>query len=131
MQSFNKVERTGSSLPGAIAPFNIAATPDWGNIYQINFAEEIRDWEHRLSLDTAGGYFRARIQKKANQPCWGWALEWNKWLRLIGFFGEETSVRMVTKELVEALPKDQRPILGGYKIQLEVPLESNKDTLFS
>lgn len=56
---------------------------DWGNPQLLEVVKRVQAWEPLLDIETANGYFRAKLLMSEGQG-WFWALEWNKWMRVIG-----------------------------------------------
>ena len=96
------------------------------------FADAVFSWEPRVLASAAAEYFRVSIRRHPSDVCWSWALEWNANLRLVGFFGEKTAAQTAFDGLPQLLVQDF-PITptSGFRLRTEVPLEDDKDLLFS
>ena len=116
--TFDKISRRGVQWIGGFLTLNSANRSDWGNVVQRTFMDLFLEWEHRFFVITAGEFYKASIKKHPDEACWSWALEWNKNLRLVGFFGEE----QVIDEVVSQLPR--------LSFRRETPLEESEDRLF-
>lgn len=98
--TFNDQTKKGGFWQEGYHPAFQAHYPDWGNIEQISFMNEVRDWEPRWKGVTANGFFKIIIKKHPSKKCWSWALEWNKSYRLVGFFG----CRKTAQKIVDNIP---------------------------
>jgi hypothetical protein len=84
-------------------------------------------------LNGANGHFRALIRRSSEEKAlWAWALEWNKSVRSVGFFGEEALAREHL-DMLPLLVVTEMPGKGDsfVSFRLEEPLAENEDTLFS
>jgi hypothetical protein len=130
--TFDLQQRQGRWWRGKLVPVNGTMKCDFGNAIQVAFARAIADWDYRLILTTARGYFRAVIRKHPNADAWAFALEWNDQYRLVGYFGDEKSC------VAEAI---RLPHLVGrlfhqgdeswVAVRDDVPLLPEHDTLFT
>lgn len=120
--SYDRQTQQGGGPTGVILPLSIAFKGDWGNAVLRSFQDQVTEWPFRVHALAADGYFKLFIRRKEGSELWGWALEWNRNLRLAGFLGEEAAVR----EVVASLPplRDKR----GYRE--DVPLPEDEDRLF-
>ena len=108
-----------------------AIKPDWGNPIHRYFTDSILDWHHRLTLNGAGGYFKVLIRKHPSISCWAWALERNDCYRLIGYFGDEDTI----KELTTGVPplmifSSAQSNSSTIRLYEHVPLDPKDDVLF-
>ncbi len=89
------------------------------------------DWDYRLVLNTAEGYFRAVIRRHPTEECWSWAVEWNGTYRLVGYFGNLEAGGALFAELPQL---EVNSILEGLnrwiRRRVEQPLAEEDDTLF-
>ncbi|PWS37126.1 hypothetical protein DFH01_09660 [Falsiroseomonas bella] len=126
--------KNGSALPGVFCTVAEARRADWGNVRLKAFAEYTANWLPRFRGIAANGFFKAVIRRHPElKPIWSWALEWNRSMRIVGFFGEETLV----EEAAAALPFPEmsawRPQPDGRRVRMrfEEELAEAEDTLFS
>jgi energy-coupling factor transporter ATP-binding protein EcfA2 len=57
--TYNAQSKRGGFWPGEGVVTNVAFRRDWGNSLQRSFAAHTRDWDQRLQIVTADGYFKA------------------------------------------------------------------------
>jgi hypothetical protein len=129
--TYNEQSKRGGFWPGDGVVTNVAFRRDWGNSIQRSFEAQARNWESRLQVVTADGYFKAAIRRAPKSICWSWALEWNHSIRLIGFFGEEAGIDQAASNI--ALPKAHVFVSGTSsitRIREEHSLEPVNDRLF-
>ena len=113
---------------GRIAWHRYARRQDWGNPTQISFAKHTLSWPTRVRGIGADGFFKIALKRHPEDKLvWSFALEWNKSVRIIGFFGDDEIARAISDSLVEPSPAD----LGeGWKYRQEVALPDKDDELF-
>lgn len=130
--TYDDVDRIGRFIPGVFCPVNIALRDDWGNAVQLAFMRKVIDWNERIVGLSANGYFGMAIRRRGDSACWSWAFEWNKNLRVIGFFGEEALVREVYGEL-PAMHYETINTGDGetWRHRREQPLQDTDDQLFT
>lgn len=129
--TYDETQRIGHFMPGVFLPLRSAMRSDWGNIVHRTFMQKVSDWDQRLVGRTADGYFGVAIRRMKNSPCWSWALEWNRNIRTIGFFGEETITRDVAAEIPELEFQDLNTNDGGLvRRRREELLPETEDDLF-
>ena len=97
--TYDPSQRVGYWWPGGFFPIDGTIKSDWGNPVQRAFMNEVAAWDYRLTLTTAGGYYRAVIRRHPTQECWSWAVEWNDCFRLVGFFGTLSAAQDVASRL--------------------------------
>lgn len=106
---------------------------DWGNTELVEVAKRAKKLRCCGNINTADGNFKAVLFKTIKKPeYWFWALEWNKYLRVIGGisgYGEQPPI-------FDGLPEQSWKQLGkgndgsGHRIRQEFPL-SDEDILFT
>ncbi|MBK7662670.1 MAG: hypothetical protein IPJ21_03805 [Sterolibacteriaceae bacterium] len=131
--TFDRTKQVGHYWPGEFYPVHGAHRSDWGNPIHVAFTKQIADWDYRLILNTADGYYRALIRRHPTKDSWAWAVEWNSAYRLVGYFGERATAQGLFDELP---PIAARTIVkasdgGTLRIRTEQPLAESDDTLFS
>lgn len=129
--TFDRALRRGGFWLGGFFPLQFSSRGDWGNKLNRAFMTAAFAWHDRLLVGTTGGFFKAAIKRHPAAVCWSWALEWNRSLRVIGFFGEEGDVRSVAGEL----PSLEHQVLQGnegiLRLRTETALADTDDVLFS
>jgi len=130
--TYKSTERRGYWWPGDYMMLNAAMRADWGNVWQRGFAKAVVAWEPRLYLHISPhSFFSAVIRKHPADPCWSWALEWNRNYRLTGFLGERkvaaTLVEQFEAPRTHLLYRDQKSALA---VRPEIALEEQADIMF-
>lgn len=130
--TYDKTKELGHFWTGGFYPIHGTIKTDWGNSVHRSFMKQCQDWDYRLVLNTAEGYYRALIRRHPAQECWSWAVEWNDSYRFVGYFGNLEAAKVLVAELA---PLDETAILGGpnrwVRYRIEQPLSEEDDTLFS
>lgn len=130
--AYDEVSKSSAPGPADMVIVSEAPRSDWGNVAQLAFAKHVSDWEPRLVVTTASGFFRIAVRREAGQSCWSWAMEWNMQRRFVGFFGEPHAVK--TNEQLMPQPKrtllDRLPNGGARTYYKETPLADHEDILF-
>jgi len=123
--------RVGHFWRGQFIVVNMAPRLDWGNELQRGFMDVVVGWEPRFIGIGARDFFKVAIRKHPQADSWSWALEWNKNLRLVGFFGDEAAACA----MIEQLPK--LPLLpvaigpnGSICMRSDMRLADSDDKLF-
>ncbi|WP_313053451.1 hypothetical protein [Pseudomonas lopnurensis] len=70
---------------------------DWGNPQLLEVARRAEEWTCHAQIVSASGYFKATMRRHDTQG-WFWALEWNKYLRVVG------AIAKADMALFDALP---------------------------
>ncbi|HEX3556663.1 MAG TPA: hypothetical protein VIA62_25865 [Thermoanaerobaculia bacterium] len=102
---------------------------DWGNPHLMEIARRSANWENYANIVTANGYFKLLVKAcNSGTKEWFWALEWNKFLRVVGVICSPS----VEPELFSDLPElNWRPSPdGNCRSRREVPLPEEEDILF-
>lgn len=125
-----KTSRGGFWLEG-FHPISSAIRSDWGNALHLSFMRAVKDWETRFHLSTADGFYRAITKRDPSGLCWAWAVEWNRNLRTIGFYGS----REVAQTVIDKLDYPSAKVVGKtpegpIKIRSERRIDDPEDTLF-
>jgi len=97
--TYNTETRRGGFWLGEFCPLREALRSDWGNPIHVHFMKLIADWEPRFIGIAADEYFKIVIRRHPVDVCWGWGLEWNQNMRLIGFMGERDALEKVVSGL--------------------------------
>lgn len=128
---YNKKLRTGRYIVEGFQLVTWAGESNWGNVEMRWFENLTTSWRSILRADAAGGYFRIVLRQIDNEDLWSWALEWNKSLRVVGFFGNRQKVEEVTKAIPRAAPVFTHTE-GNEKIvcREEIRLPKDEDFLF-
>jgi hypothetical protein len=97
--TYDKTKNVGHFWTGGFFPVHGTIKSDRGNPVHRAFMAQCRNWDYRLVLRTAEGYFRAVIRRHPTFECWSWAVEWNDCHRLVGYFGPQESAQALAQEL--------------------------------
>ena len=124
--------RKGRFWTGGFHPVEVAIQPDWGNSTQRYFMDSVLNWDFRWIGITASGFYKSIIRRHPNEECFSWAIEWNKYFRLIGFFGN----RCVAQKIVNSFPVMKRNLLSMsdntvIRYRQEIELDEKNDSLFN
>lgn len=103
--------------------FDCYAHEDWGNPKACEIADRVQSWDCHANIDSAQGYFKAILRR--NDQGWFWALEWNRYLRLLGGIGDK---RM---RLFDGLPDEGWTATPKGRMRRNVPLDPLHDILFA
>jgi hypothetical protein len=103
---------------------------DWGNPQILEVIERTKEWPCFCNIVTANGFFKV-IMKRSSDDGWFWALEWNKYLRVIGGISLENKPQQLFSMLPDLGWKD----LGmqgnaSTRVRSEIALDSI-DELFN
>jgi hypothetical protein len=100
---------------------------DWGNPHLIEIANRTQGWPCPANVTAADGYFKA-VLKRDDARGWFWALEWNRYLRVVGAIVQEREPAHV----FDALPKlDWKRLPDGRLLRTKILLAGEADHLFS
>jgi hypothetical protein len=104
---------------------------DWGNPHLVEMTRRVDDWPCYANIDAANGYFKAILKRSREElGGWFWAIEWNKYLRIVGvvnFLYSESSLFDGLPDLGwQGLPDGK----GKRRYRKQVPLLPESDTLF-
>jgi hypothetical protein len=128
--TFSSDQRKGGFWVGGSFGLQYTFRADWGNDLNRAFMNEVFRWEDRLFVGTADGYFKAAIRRHPVESCWSWALEWNKNLRVTGFFGDEITALRVLKNFPRLEYTEIRSNDAIWRHREEVSLAEDEDVLF-
>jgi hypothetical protein len=129
--TYDKTKELGHFWSGGFYPVHGTIKTDWGNPVHRAFMKQCREWDYRLVLNIAEGYYRAVIRRHPTQECWSRAVEWNDCYRLVGYFGALEAAKMLFADLPRLDVKSilERPS-GWIRHRVEQPLADEDDTLF-
>lgn len=124
--------RSGARFPGVFAPVMDVIRSDWGNAVMRGFMSATRLWDRRVLLIGACECFKLSIRRHPeNAEIWAWAVEWNRNLRAIGFFGNKALIPAAVSNLP---PLKAETIAEGngdwIRCRIEEPLPDHEDHLF-
>lgn len=131
--TYDETKKVGKFPSGTIYVLDEAIQSNWGNRAHLSFMQKVLSWDDRLiAPGLANGYFRAAIRRRFDTNCFSWAFEWNKNLRMIGFFGNEID----TRPEFDSIPGiRQKPQIGdenfGFSVSEDIPIKESDDVLFS
>lgn len=129
MITFDEAVRTGGFIPGEFGSVNIARRTDWGNSLQRSFADLVLGWDVRVVGEGANGHFKIAIRREpSGAETWSYALEWNRSIRSIGFFGDLETAQQYIDFLDPLRFKQIDPL---HRIREEVALAEEEDFMFS
>ena len=99
---------------------------DWGHPHLLEATRRTHAWPCHANIISADGYFKATMRRHDTQG-WFWALEWNKFLRVVG------GIALGEMELFESLPDEKwfRIPGSGDRAREEIPLADDADVLFA
>lgn len=103
---------------------------DWGNRHLSELSKRVAEWPCYASIDTAERFFKAILKRgEEREANWFWALEWNRYLRVVGAIGHPERMPEV---FVDLPAFDWKPLPDGSgRFREEEPLSNDSDTLFS
>ena len=130
--TFQENTMQGHFWPGGFYPLTYANRADWGNSHLTAFADAVADWPPQVVATTADGFYKIIIKRYPQAACWSWAIEWNRAMRVIGFFGDDQTQR----SLVAGLPKLEMKLISSatdrtLRFRRETPLaDDQEDRMF-
>lgn len=107
---------------------------DWGNIHLTEVSKRAAKLQCCAVVHTADGNFKAAMFRSIKDTeYWFWALEWNKYLRVIGGIMSQSFQPDIFKELPEHNWMPFRKGTDGslFRIKKEIPLQENNDIVFA
>ena len=126
--TFDTSSRRGGFWPGGFFPGPAVPRSDWGNPVHRAFMDAVVQWEPRVLACTADGFYKIAMRRYPDADCWSWALEWNKSLRLVGFFGDAQAAQGIASRF----PKlEFHTVTQGWSLRRETPLDESEDRLFA
>jgi hypothetical protein len=129
--TFDVARSRGFWWPGGFYPVLGTIKSDWGNPVHRVFAKQVANWDVRLVMTTADGYFRTAIRRHLSAECWSWAVEWNDCYRLVGYFGDQQTAERSAAELPRnSMHSIQQSGASSFSYRVEEPLERADDLLF-
>jgi hypothetical protein len=127
--TYDELNRTGGFLPGECGWVDGARRPDWGNPLQRSFASLTANWDSRIEGEGADGFFKIAIRRDpSGAGIWSFALEWNRNLRSIGFFGDLDRAQHHVNALS---PLQFTRVDPTRRMRREVALDPAEDRLFT
>jgi hypothetical protein len=129
--TYDEELKRGTFLESDLLVLNHAISTDWGNELQLSFATEVINWDTRIVASAAEDNFRIAIRKHPTELTWSWAIEWNQFCRIIGFFGEKKPIENTVSKLAK-LRFFLTNCEDGSRIRQreEIPMADNDDLLF-
>lgn len=117
--------------PNQIQFYNSFNAGDWGNPQLLAIIDRTKNWPCYCNVETADGYFKAVLRCSLDDnEGWFWALEWNKYLRVVGGIYNENQVQGIFDGLPELEWKDISLGNSYRRIRKEAPLNAGGDELF-
>ena len=127
--TYDADHRTGGFMPGDLGWLNEASRQDWGNSLQLGFAKLTRTWLPRVEGAGTDGFFKIAIRREPSEAdLWSFAIEWNKALRSIGFFGDLERAQIHVNTIP---PLTWQRIDATRRMRRETSLDPADDILFS
>lgn len=119
-------------FPGWVYVLGYYLPSDWGNSQALAASERVRDWTVRARIITASGYFQAMLRRDhAEVGTWFWALEWNRYMRIIGGISYDGQQPSFMRDLPELQWIQSRTPTGAiFRSRQEQPLDEARDDLF-
>jgi hypothetical protein len=119
-------------FPGWVYVLGYYLRSDWGNSQAIAASERVRDWTVRARIITASGYFQAMLRRDdAAVGTWFWALEWNRYMRVIGGISYDGQLPSFMRDLPDLQWVQSRTATGAiFRSRQEQPLDEARDDLF-
>jgi len=131
--TYNFEQQLGGFWLGRFYPVMFSLRADWGNSVHHWFMNCVRAWQSRVIGPLADGFYKIAIRRHPSEALWSWALEWNRNIRVIGFFGTDQALA----PLLAAMPELEVHSIGrspdGAEMRLreETPLAEDEDELFN
>jgi hypothetical protein len=103
---------------------------DWGNPHLLEISRRVAEWPCLANVSTANGYFKAILRRSLDETeGWFWALEWNRFLRIVGAIAKPG----IEPKLFGCLPDFAwKSLPGGMsRYRAEIPFSEETDNLFS
>lgn len=127
--TYDETLKTGRFLPQRLLWSTWTRSLDWGNRELTWFTDLTNSWPVAFAGIAAQGFFKVKLRRMSSASQLGsFALEWNKSLRVVGFFGAQDEFNCIAKTI---------PINAGHPLdehtwlREEVPLRPEDDTLFT
>jgi hypothetical protein len=129
--TYRKETRLGEGIPGEFAVAGNCSRSDWGNGRARYFANVTKAWDARFVLTGKEVFIQAIIRRRLPDLLWSWAIEWNRSLRVFGFYGDQ---KLVEDALAQLPILNLKSIAQGLNCQVrmreEVALSEADDILF-
>ena len=112
--------------------FDAFPEQDWGNEHLVEISKRVSDWPCHCNISTAGGFIKVVMRKSLESGGgWFWALEWNKYLRVVGGISLPNEPQDVFLDLPDLRWKSLGLQNGAYtRYRQEQPLHESQDILF-
>jgi hypothetical protein len=120
-------------FPGWVYVLGYYLQGDWGNSQARAASDRVRDWTVRARIITAGGYFQAMLRRDhAEVGTWFWALEWNRYMRVIGGISYDGQPPSFMRDLPDLHWIESRTTTTGAvsRSRIEQPLDEAHDDPF-
>lgn len=130
--TYRRETSRGGFVQGGFFPLAAVRRADWGAPRLRWFMNLVRDWDVRVHAIGADTFFKLLIRRHPNGAAvWSWAVEWNHAIRVMGFAGDEATVR----SLLASLPDQPMEIIHETEkewilFRTEMALPEDRDDLF-
>ena len=129
--TYDKAQERGFYWKGDFRPVIAVRKADWGHPYFKWFEEVSAKGVVNYQVCTANGFYKMWIKEIHTRDMHAWAIEWNKNIRLIGFFGDNALIEKLAETMPEVPMRDfYRDGRIRRRMRLQVPMEG-PDTLFA
>jgi hypothetical protein len=121
--------KTGRFLSAQFLWSSWTRSLDWGNSNLSWFTNETKGWPSMFAGVAAQGFFRIKLTRKASDSQLGsFALEWNRSLRIVGFFGSQDEFDVISN----TLPRETEELTDSHlRLRQEIALDPANDILFA
>jgi hypothetical protein len=100
--SYDASARRGNFLHEKFDLLAHVSQADWGNVKLRWFTEMTARWFPLLRADAADAYFKIVVRRRSKgERLWSWALEWNRTMRVVGFYGDDELVKSLIAQTPE------------------------------
>lgn len=127
--TYSEALKTGRFLPAQFLWSSWARSLDWGNRRLSWFTNETKGWPSMFAGVAAQGFFRIKLGRRAADSQLGsFALEWNRSLRIVGFFGSQEEFDVISNTLQS---RSEELMSSRHQLREEIALDPVDDTLFT
>ena len=131
--TYDQSQEQGFHWRGVYSPLDFVNDSDWGNPLIVAFSDLTLAWDLRLDVNTSKGHYRALVKKNPSAAVWSWAMEWNKYFRIFGFYGDEVAIEAIFADLsgpVKIMEEAWIEMSPTRRYRMEVPVDAEADKFF-